>query len=842
ESGLGGRLSLLFNGNWLEQSQDYQGTNSKQRVSYVLQNTGDYYIRYSYLGNYNGIPSNEKQEEYANNKDSGINKNSLKEKEITAWDNGAYTIRLEYFKVDKPEYNYVNYYDITFKDIRFSGEFYPNGLETEAVIEYGTTDNYGTEFYLSTVNGVSRQYFNSAKLTGLEANTLYHYRLKLTNSKGNTYSNDMIFTTSKAPEGWEIVLNNGSYFLDLEFLNKDIGYASGEGGIYKTIDGGKTWISKYSSNWITGIGIASENKILGVADWQLFISENGGDTWTQTNLGGNLCDITFYNSQIGAIWGYGCIWKTTDGGTNWIKVFEYNSNLFEIDFVTENIIVAIGDNRKVFRTTDGGTSWSETQLSDGYSYSGLDFYGSTGFIVGADNVIYRTDDTGETWTRVLNNTSYSNYSSVEMLNENTIYVTGLWNSISLRSLDGGDTWQNEEIGTSNGIQQLASAEGRIFGCGEYGTIIRQTKMAIVDKFVNLESGWNMLSVPCQFQDMSFSNLFINTISNAWQYDNGYKDALNATVGIGYWMRFSQAQQVHFSGMSADVTKIPVKQGWNMVGFDDRELPVSSVTTDPEGLISTSFFGYSSGYQIPNTLLPGKGYWIRVKSDGDLVIPENLSKAMYVDNANAPTINEKWSKIIVSNSIGESGVLYNVLGENINLERYEIPPAPPAGIFDVRYGTERFAENLTETGTEIKIQSGSYPIRIKPEGMDIKISDGSGKFEKVIRNGDEYIIQNESQSRIYVSMIEIPITYELMQNYPNPFNPSTIIKFGLPESGKVTLSIFNILGEKVTDLINKELEAGYHEIKWDASYLSSGMYIYTISTGKFRDVKKMLLMK
>ncbi|MCK9280165.1 MAG: T9SS type A sorting domain-containing protein [Melioribacteraceae bacterium] len=74
------------------------------------------------------------------------------------------------------------------------------------------------------------------------------------------------------------------------------------------------------------------------------------------------------------------------------------------------------------------------------------------------------------------------------------------------------------------------------------------------------------------------------------------------------------------------------------------------------------------------------------------------------------------------------------------------------------------------------------------------------------------------------------------------NPSTIIKFGLPECGKVTLSIFNILGEKVTVLINKEMEAGYHEVKWDASHLSSEMYIYQITAGKFRDVKKMLLMK
>ena len=89
----------------------------------------------------------------------------------------------------------------------------------------------------------------------------------------------------------------------------------------------------------------------------------------------------------------------------------------------------------------------------------------------------------------------------------------------------------------------------------------------------------------------------------------------------------------------------------------------------------------------------------------------------------------------------------------------------------------------------------------------------------------------------------PTSFSLQQNYPNPFNPTTTIKFGLPESGLVNLTIYNILGEKVTELINKEMTAGYYQVVFGATALPSGMYIYRISVGdKYSAVKKMLMIK
>ena len=91
--------------------------------------------------------------------------------------------------------------------------------------------------------------------------------------------------------------------------------------------------------------------------------------------------------------------------------------------------------------------------------------------------------------------------------------------------------------------------------------------------------------------------------------------------------------------------------------------------------------------------------------------------------------------------------------------------------------------------------------------------------------------------------EMPTVYSLSQNYPNPFNPTTTIKFGLPEQGFVNLLVYNILGQEVVNLLNKELSAGYHEVNFSMNNIASGMYIYRISVeGKFNSVKKMLMVK
>lgn len=88
----------------------------------------------------------------------------------------------------------------------------------------------------------------------------------------------------------------------------------------------------------------------------------------------------------------------------------------------------------------------------------------------------------------------------------------------------------------------------------------------------------------------------------------------------------------------------------------------------------------------------------------------------------------------------------------------------------------------------------------------------------------------------------PLQFVLSQNYPNPFNPSTTISYSIPESRMVTLKIYDLLGREVATLLNEYKEAGTYSVSLNASSLPSGTYIYTIQTGKFRDSKKLVLLK
>jgi hypothetical protein len=90
--------------------------------------------------------------------------------------------------------------------------------------------------------------------------------------------------------------------------------------------------------------------------------------------------------------------------------------------------------------------------------------------------------------------------------------------------------------------------------------------------------------------------------------------------------------------------------------------------------------------------------------------------------------------------------------------------------------------------------------------------------------------------------QTPKEYSLGDNYPNPFNPSTTINYSLPVDEKVVLKVYDILGKEVAILVNEQKPAGNYQIKFNASLLSSGVYIYKLQAGDFISSKKMLLLK
>ena len=144
-----------------------------------------------------------------------------------------------------------------------------------------------------------------------------------------------------------------------------------------------------------------------------------------------------------------------------------------------------------------------------------------------------------------------------------------------------------------------------------------------------------------------------------------------------------------------------------------------------------------------------------------------------------------------------------------------------------------------------IANGQLSLTFMPDSSDagsyvieVSASDGSaaatGSFTLLV--GDSTLVG------ITGTAGNLPANFELMQNYPNPFNPSTSIRYALPQNADVKLTIYNIAGQQVAELVNEHQQAGFHTLVFDAKQLASGVYFYHISAGSFSSVKKLMLLK
>ena len=132
----------------------------------------------------------------------------------------------------------------------------------------------------------------------------------------------------------------------------------------------------------------------------------------------------------------------------------------------------------------------------------------------------------------------------------------------------------------------------------------------------------------------------------------------------------------------------------------------------------------------------------------------------------------------------------------------------------------------------QMDSGQYGLFSFQQGSPL-----NGYFDNFSKT--DIVTDVEEKHLVSTSM---PEGYALEQNYPNPFNPSTVINYSIPESGLVTLKVFNVLGQEVAELVNDVKSAGTYSASFDASELTTGIYVYTIHVDNYTDTKKMMLVK
>jgi hypothetical protein len=367
--------------------------------------------------------------------------------------------------------------------------------------------------------------------------------------------------------------------------------------------------------------------------------------------------------------------------------------------------------------------------------------------------------------------------------------------------------------------------------------------------VNIANGWNMVSIPglnTPDQNVGTWWAFKDPTANVFKYAGGYQAVATATPGLGYWMKNSGDRTYNTgdewpAGGIQIVAHDPLTgaAGWNLIGGYEISATAALVTTIPSGQQSGPIYKYAAGYQVATTIDPGYGYWIKLLSAAQIIIPETLAKG----EKPKEWFPEDWGRIVLTDATGINYTLYSVKGQ-VDLSQYELPPAPMEGMFDIRFSSGRIAEDINSSMQTIDMSGVTYPITVRVDGMDIRVMDETGKTLNVnLKSGENVIISDGTINKLMVSSQLIPDKYALEQNYPNPFNPSTVIEFSLPEDvSNVKLSIYNALGEKVAELVNTSLVAGKYSYQWNAQNVATGMYIYELRTDKFVSVKKMLLLK
>jgi photosystem II stability/assembly factor-like uncharacterized protein len=707
---------------------------------------------------------------------------------------------------------------------------------------------------------------------------------------------------------------------------KDLEYASAEDGAYLVAGtfGRSTFerdvnapIFRISSTGRPALGFGGlGDLVVGPSDSSYVeVSTDAGASWSvaSTPAPGSLYDATFPDpSRVVAVGEGGAIVSSTDSGGTWSPVASpVQSDLRRLAFSTPSDGFAVGDAGTILRSIDGGVSWQTLTTGAAGDYNAVCFVDpSRGWIGGTDSstqppvpFLLRTTDGGVTWPQlpptgasgtlrdVVFPTASVGYLSIEgsgiykttdggqswataptgilqsFFDINFIDADRGWaggpGGILIHTTDGGATWVSEPTGVNENLHAIFFSGGRLLVGGTTGVLSRGVSVP-VELNSEVKNGWNLVSLPLAVEDNRKESLFPGALTSAFAYQGQYIQSPVLGNGIGYWLKFPGAQTVPISGFPRHAIDVGVTAGWNLIGPGSSPVPVSTVSTTPGGIVQSMFFGYDMGYQAASVLEPSKAYWVKVSQDGSLRLTGLTQSSDSEAVIHSAATGSTFSSMDVRNSTGGEQTLWftSRATDDAVLARYECPPLPPSGAFDVRFGTGRLLEASGAAARDVPIRI-SYPIYPLTFSWNIPPSDDpaslilDGRIVSLAGAGSTVISDPVSDIRLRLSASgsgEVPEEFSLASNYPNPFNPVTTLRYELPVASRVNLSVYDVLGRLVTTLADGVEDAGYRRAEWNSTNeaglsVTSGVYFYRLqATGvgepgrTFTGTGKMLLLR
>ncbi len=658
-------------------------------------------------------------------------------------------------------------------------------------------------------------------------------------------SDGRIIATQDGGKTWNEQFNDSNlttYLNYLEMFDSNKGIAMGDCKMY----GGVNQVLFFDelNGWIAGSVIYdSDGK-----SYPLLKTTDGGVTWSPKALPSNLYmhginpkKIQFVDENTGWIFGSGVEFlSTTDKGETWHEaVFE--NTIRDFHFADDKYGWAVGS-YYIYKSTDGGLNWIQNSQTFTNWFNSVYFANrKVGWAAGIDkdsylSQIYKTTDGGDTWNiiQVFSDENFGDctvvQNSLRFVDENTgfILLTNSKNNSGyvLETTDGGTTWsqktsvQNQMV---SAIQIKQNNSGN--GAADYYIWVATDAGKIIFSG-DLGMNWNEIST--QYSNGIYSISFIDKSTGYiggynssvlktengganWQRLNGKTPQpaifLNTTDGGKNWI--SQNQLYLFGLASGD--------DWRRLDFPDSDLGY--------------FYGSGENIQkIYKTVNSGKNWEATIYTGG-------LQLLKFYDRNLGFAVNSDYNGKFIMNRTEDGAQTWQsfILPASGWASDLEFIPGNPSNIWFADYSNLYFSNDTGKTWQEIPGFSSIRDVKFTDANHGWMIGD-NGSVYKTSNNGG--MITNVNQEK------ELPVSFELYQNYPNPFNPTTIIGYKLPVAGRVSLKVFDFLGREVATLVNGYQQAGRYNSTFSIlnSALSNGIYFYRLTLGNYSSTRKMVLLK
>ncbi len=405
-------------------------------------------------------------------------------------------------------------------------------------------------------------------------------------------------------------------------------FAGGVDSLYRSTNYGMSWqgIETDLPNDATVISLmnSGENVVAGTDFWGVYRSLDNGATWDSTTLE----YFTVYSlgrngsTYFAAADLFEClddcgIFRSTDNGFTWDNIF-FNAD--PLTFSVSSSGLLLSDYEDLYRSTNNGNLWTRLNAlpNQGYIYA-TRVFGNTIFVA-TDSGLYRETLPDTTWQLSFSglpaNAQVVNFAE----NGNTLFANIDGASVYV-SEDSGASWQSLNDGLPNGIsvQLLYAQDGFLFITTSDGIWVRAVDDGKAAITFSVDAGWNIVSVPVVPLTTSKALLYPDANSPAFSYQAGYVLQDSLLNGYGYWVKSPSEDTLLVIGDVLYTDSIPVAEGWNIIGSISTPVGVNAIGSLPPGIVTSSFFAYSFGYTIADSIKPAKGYWVKVSQSGMLIL-------------------------------------------------------------------------------------------------------------------------------------------------------------------------------------------------------------------------------